>query len=735
MNELLEQFVLECRELVEAATEDLLALERSPSDRHRLDSAFRGFHTLKGAAGIVGFPAMGRVMHAAEEVLASVRNGDRPVSGELIGHCLSCLDQVVQWLDETASRDAVPIVSETVATALVARLTPASDVSPAASDQPIGEQAWFAPFLNRHAPLAGRARAAFRYVPDAGCFFRDEDPLGLVSLVPGMLAMELSPREPWPPADALDPFECNLIITALTASPPGDVLMVLQAVSARTDVCPVDGAIASVTGALPPEALAVLEEQCLVAANEAAEGFAGRLGSAGRVAANVLRRVGRAELAPLIHDAVARGQREGNGAAFVTVLRTALPVAADPPLGVGPHPRSAARTARALRVDVDRIDALVNLAGELIVAKNAVGHSARRARDGADADSLARALKDQHALLDRLVGTLRQSVLAIRMLPMGQTFRRFPRLIREMARELGKPVRLVIEGEATEADKSSVEALFEPLLHVLRNALDHGIEPEAERRAVGKPAEATVTLRAARAGDQVIVEASDDGRGIDPAQIRTVAAERGLASATVLAGMPDEAVTDLIFAPGFSTAAVVTGHSGRGVGMDAVRAAVARLGGHVSVASQPGAGTSVRIVLPFSVMMLRVMTVEAADQVFGIPIEAVLETIRVPRARIVRIGAAEVIVTRDRTMPLIRLRDVLGLPAGSGSNQAAAARIVVVAVADQTAALEVENLGERMDIMLKPMEGLLAETRGFAGTTVLGDGRVLIVLDPGELLA
>jgi two-component system chemotaxis sensor kinase CheA len=322
-------------------------------------------------------------------------------------------------------------------------------------------------------------------------------------------------------------------------------------------------------------------------------------------------------------------------------------------------------------------------------------------------------------------------------------FQHFPRLVREMAQELGRSVRLVIEGQTTEADKATVEALFEPLLHVMRNALGHGVEPEQERLAAGKPGHATVQLRAIRDGDQVIVEVTDDGRGIDAANVGRRAVRLGLVTDAVLAEMTDQAVIELIFSPGFSTAASVTSISGRGVGMDAVRTSVTRLGGRVTVTSKPGAGTSVRMTLPFTVMMLRVMTVEAGGQSFGIPIESIVETTRVPRDRIVRLGAADAIVLRERTVPLIRLTEVLGLPAADpGANRDA--RLVVVSVpgqndasldeTEQIGALEVDALGERIDVMLKPMEALLAGVGGFAGTTVLGDGRVLIVLDLAELL-
>jgi two-component system chemotaxis sensor kinase CheA len=585
--------------------------------------------------------------------------------------------------------------------------------------------------------------------------------LTLVAELPGILALELTPAQSWPPLEQFSPFECNLVITALLAASPDAAARGLQPVAGQLEICPIAASPNTDMG-ISPDAHAVLQEQLMLAANDEVAGFAGRLGSAARVAVNVLRRAGLTEAHRTLSDALNQAQGEGSGAAFISALQDLLAQTVAKP---GAEPSSAAapptttevgasfdkaedtaprtQLVRSLRVDADRIDVLVNLTSELTVVKNAIGHSARLAREGADPDDLMRRLKDQHARLDRLVGELQRSVLGIRVLPLHHVFQHFPRLVREMAQDLGKSVRLVIEGQATEADKATVEALFEPLLHLLRNALDHGVEPAAERLAMGKSSSATVHLRATRDGDQVIVEVTDDGRGIDVANIRRKAARLGLAAEASLAEMPDQAVTDLIFSPGFSTASSVTAVSGRGVGMDAVRAAVLRLGGRVSVSSQAGAGTNVRITLPFTVMMLRVMTVDAGGQSFGIPIEAVVETTRMPRAHMTRLGAAEVVILRDRTVPVIRLGEILGL-ATCNAGTDADARLVVVSIsgpngasedaAEQIGALEVDALGERIDVMLKPMDGLLAGVRGFAGTTLLGDGRVLIVLDLTELL-
>jgi len=320
--------------------------------------------------------------------------------------------------------------------------------------------------------------------------------------------------------------------------------------------------------------------------------------------------------------------------------------------------------------------------------------------------------------------------LSLRVLPLSHAFQRSPRHVREMAAQLGKPARLVIEGGSTEADKTIVEAIGEPLLHLLRNALDHGVEQSAARAAAGKAAMATLNLRAARVGDRVMIELEDDGAGIDLARVREVARTKEVVADAALEAMSDDEVQNLIFAPGFSTASAVTDVSGRGVGMDVVRATVERLGGRVSLSSRPGKGTTVKLALPFTVMMTRVLTVEARGQVFGVPMEAVLETIRVPRAEVVPVGAAHAVTVRHRTVPIVHLGHALG---GTQADFAPEATILIVSVGGDLGGLEVDRLGERLDVMLKPPEGLIAGAPGIDGTTLLGDGRVLIVLDLQEI--
>lgn len=633
MNEFIEQFLIEGRELVAQGSDDLLALEENPGDRERLDSAFRAFHTLKGAAGIVDFEAMAQALHAGEDVLSAVRSGAVVMTAALTDLCLACLDQVTTWMDQMQATGEVPADAQ------------------ARADQIVGQ---------------------FRLVSEAA----------------GAAGAEASP-------------------------------------DLRPETSPdVDGQ----GGSLPQAARSILEEQRMLLRDAAPAGLAGRRASAFRVAARVLRAIDRVSAAEQLENlAGATVPPESVGEGLADLLKELWPAAASQAGNLGAAPAETS-----VRVDVHRIDALVKLAGELTVAKNALSHCVRLIDEGeSDPRQAAAELKAQHLRLERLVADLQRSVVALRVLPLQTAFQRFPRLVREMASALGKPARLMVEGAATEADKTIVSAISEPLLHVIRNSLDHGLETAAERVALGKPTTATIHLRALRQGEHIVIEVEDDGRGVDLDRVRAVAAERGVASKMLLDTMSDAEAMDLIFAPGFSTAAAVSDLSGRGVGMDVVRTTVERLGGRVFLTSRPGLGTLVRFNLPFTVMMTRVMTVEAGGQMFGLPLEAVVETVRVARTAIASVGAARAFVLRNRTIPVIDLGKALGWERAGG---AADAIIVVVSAMGQLGGLEVDRLGDRLDAMLTAPDGLLAEVPGIDGTTLMGDGRVLIVLDVREFL-
>ncbi len=481
-----------------------------------------------------------------------------------------------------------------------------------------------------------------------------------------------------------------------------------------------------VSAGLPTPVRRVLDEQLLLIEERHPAGRRGRVVAAGRTVANILRHLSREDDLEDVERAVAAFLTNDDAtplAEAITRLTANVAKAAAPE--VRPD-----RGARHLRVNSERVDTLVALTAELIVAKNAVARIAKSAEESGN--PLARPLQGERARLDRLLARLQETVLNLRVVPLRVVFQRFQRIVRELAIELSKPTVLVIEGEDTETDRTIADMLFEPLLHIVRNAMDHGVETEPERRATGKPVIATIALRARRHGENVVIEVGDDGRGIDTARVRETARERNLLDSAALAAASEQDLLDLIFVPGFSTKEAVTDLSGRGVGMDAVRSAVERIGGRVGVESALGQGTTFRLTLPFSVMVTRVMTVATCGQTFGIPLDAIVESLRVPRSRILTIGSVETFVLRDRTIPLIDLAEVLGTPRKRDRNSDVLA--VVVSVAGQVGALEVDQLRDRIDVILRPIDGLLSGAPGIAGATLTDDGQVLLVLDLQELL-
>ncbi|WP_262030997.1 chemotaxis protein CheA [Microvirga sp. Mcv34] len=661
MDDLLQHFIVEARELAQQATDDLLALERDPAAAGHLDSAFRAIHTLKGSVGLFDLAPMGLALHAAEDLLSGLKAGEARLDGDVIDILLECIGKTDRWVGFIEERGQLPPEAGEEGYRLAGLLRSQLDQTVGASAPAISEAdiGWIDDLLatvpdredwtRRDAPLI-----AVRYIPRADCFFAGDDPLALLKSVPDLLAVRVTSREPWPPSADIDPFACNLLIEAL-ASAPFD-------------------AVKSVFRFVPDQVT----------------------------------------LQDLRWQGTFEGRRSG------------------PDVVQGHDPgASEAAGARLIRVDAARIDRLADLVGEMVVAKNALAHLASIG-DGMDRADLVQGILTSHAAIDRLVGDMHRAVMDVRMMPMREVFRRFPRAVREVTGQLGKAVDFSMEGQDVEADKSIVEGLFEPLLHILRNAVAHGTEPDDVRLAGGKPAKARIVLRAYREADRIVIEVSDDGRGIDPAAIRRKARERSVFSADRIERMSDAEAMELIFAPGFSTAEKVTDLSGRGVGMDAVRSSVERMGGQVGVQSRPGRGTTVRFILPLTVVMTKVMLVRIGGETYGLPMDGVLETAVVPASRILPIQGSEAFVLRGRTLPLVRLADLLEIP--SGSVPGAGTKVIVMRLGDEKVGIAVDGFAERMDVLMRPMAGILTDMPGLLGTTLLGDGSVLMVLDIPELI-
>jgi two-component system, chemotaxis family, sensor kinase CheA len=651
MDELIEQFAIEARELVQQASDDLICLGGDPANRERMESAFRAIHTLKGSVGLFDFGPMLEVLHQAEDLLSEARDGNIPVDATLIDPILAVIEWVEDSIDGIAQTGHLSEAQDKQAARLLT-LMKSEMISRETTSLifPSSVPDWAVSLHHQYsAGGADEALIALRYEPHPECFFNGDDPLATVSRLPGLRHLSLHLKQPSPSLESYDPFRCYLVIEAVCGGEPSDVV-------------------------------------------------------------NAFR---------LIPDQA-------------TVVR--IPAEADlrkPAAAVFSSRPEVNRQTSMLRVDSGRIDKLIEIAGELITAKNALIPLAEEARNEGNS-SLSRRIRASHMEIEQLVASLYNAATRARMVPLEQTFRRFPRLVRETSAKLGKSLDLIMEGETIEADREIVENLFEPLLHIIRNCLDHGLEPEAERLGLSKPARGRIFLRARRHGDQIGIEIADDGRGIDPERIRKTAIERGIVAAAQANALADQDVLQFVFAAGFSTVSSISDLSGRGVGLDVVQSSIQRLGGTVELRSTVGSGTSFSLNLPISFSMAQVMVVEAGGERYGLPIADVLETCKLPTSTVQSIRAGRAFVLRNRTIPLFYLAELLQIPIPSPHSTDI--KVLIVRAGTDQIGIAVDTIAERAETLTRPLNGLLRGIPGIAGTTLLGDGRVLLVLNLEELL-
>ena len=848
MSALLDQFVEEAGDLLEAAGAALLVLERNPADQGAVNDLFRSVHTLKGTSALFDLPALTKLVHAGEDLLDSVREGEIPVSGDFVDLQLEVFDLLRAWIEEIRSNHCLPDNAMSSSRELIVRLSESNvlvgAVKPAPTDTcravPAVESDWIDGLTESDRLRAFRTAAehrlciiALEYDPDKDCYFRGEDPLLACRNITDLLVFQIETLGPEPAPDEFDPYVCRLRFRALSTAPKAELehlfryvadqvrivelpperlavpsglegadaptqafagecarwiaagrlrdvrekaLALLEAVDSQLRAASVlrwliavvecaadDTALllrlarslsgeernAADTGAAPPRSvpssdlvLRIVGEQRRILALPTDDVVvrAGRIASVGRTLANVAAAHDAADAVRTLNAATVLALQTENPRPLFEAVDECfaggrrVPAAESADNAATPEKAEASsdsRTAsRMLKVDQGKIDRLMALIGELVVAKNALPFLARRAEHVHGSREMSREIGQRYGVIDRLAQEMQEAIMEVRLLPVSEVFARFPRLIRDVARKLDKQIDLVLEGEETQADKNIIELLGEPLVHVVRNAADHGIESPEARVAKGKPPQGTIRLKAMQEGDRVVIEVSDDGRGVNTERVLAKALERGLIDAEQAERMKPAEAANLIFHPGLSTMDAVSDLSGRGVGMDVVQTSIRNAGGTVSVFSQPDVGTTVRLALPLSMAVLRVMTIETAGTLYGVPIDLIAETVRVDASAIRSIKQAETFLLRDTIVPLVRLRSLLRLPGVVEEREA----VLVLRLGGALVGLIVDRFDEHMDIILKPLEGILVGLKGFAGTALLGDGRVLMILNVKELL-
>jgi len=385
-----------------------------------------------------------------------------------------------------------------------------------------------------------------------------------------------------------------------------------------------------------------------------------------------------------------------------------------------------------VRIDVKRLDDLMNQVGEIVLERNRilqmnVDYQTREnmVNFGDEFGKLAKRI-------DFVTSELQMQVLKIRMIPVEKVFKKFPRIVRNLSRDLGKEVELEIIGEETELDRSVVDEIGDPLIHLIRNALDHGLEQPEERVAAGKSRTGKVVLSATHEGNQIIISIKDDGRGIDPEKLARKAIDKGLVTEDQVAGMSQKEILDLIFLPGFSTKEKATDLSGRGVGMDVVRTNIRKLNGIIELRSEVGAGSEIILKLPLTLAIIQSLLVEVEHEVYSIPLAAVLETLKVDNSSFHYIGGQEVLKLRESVLPLMRLQRVFGV--AERSEKSSQSYIVVIGVAEKRIGLIVTRLLGQQEVAIKSLGKYLAKAPGIAGSTIMGDGRVALIIDPAGII-
>ncbi|ADU66090.1 chemotaxis protein CheA [Desulfurispirillum indicum] len=382
-----------------------------------------------------------------------------------------------------------------------------------------------------------------------------------------------------------------------------------------------------------------------------------------------------------------------------------------------------------IRVDVDRLDALMNLVGELVLGRNRILQLTSQMESDRDNEHVE-ALSETSAQLSLITTELQMAVMKTRMLPVGKVFNRFPRMVRDLSRELKKDIELIITGEDTELDKSVVEEIGDPLVHLIRNSCDHGVETPEERKAVGKPATGKVHLSAFHEGNHIVIEIKDDGKGIDADVIKAKAVEKGVITEAEASRMGKTEALNLIFAPGFSTAAKVTDVSGRGVGMDVVRTNIEKLNGLIVIDTDLGKGSTFTIKIPLTLAIIQVLLVGVSDESYAIPLVSVVETVKVTRGEIKTIERKQVLRLRDEVVPLVKLSGIFDVPTEEKND----VYIVILGLAERRIGLIVDTLLGQEEIVIKTLGDYLKGTPGITGATIMGDGRVNLIVDVASMI-
>ncbi|EPQ7095144.1 chemotaxis protein CheA [Pseudomonas aeruginosa] len=739
--EILQDFLVEAGEILEQLSEQLVELESRPDDMDLLNAIFRGFHTVKGGAGFLQLNALVECCHIAENVFDILRKGERRVSSELMDVVLQALDTVNAMFDQVREQsEPTPATPELLAA--LARLAEPEGAEPA---EPVQAPPAAVPPAEPAAPPEAPAQSASSDITDdefeqlLDALQGDEAPASAVAEAPAAPAGdEISDAEFEalldqlhgkgkfvPPAVSAEPAQVPAEAVEPAAAAAGDdisddefeaLLDELHGKGKFGDVPEAAGTPAAPAAAAP-------------AAAPAEQGKAPAAAGGDEISDD--------EFESLLDELHGKGKFNGASEAVAAAAAVAKNIAAKSPAAkpVAPAKAAAARPAApdrpaaseaetTVRVDTARLDEIMNMVGELVLVRNRLVRLGLNSGDEAMAKAVAN--------LDVVTGDLQMSVMKTRMQPIKKVFGRFPRLVRDLARNMKKEINLELVGEETDLDKNLVEALADPLVHLVRNAVDHGIESPEEREAAGKPRVGQVVLSAEQEGDHILLMITDDGKGMDAEVLRNKAVEKGLLERDAADRLTDLECYNLIFAPGFSTKTEISDVSGRGVGMEVVKTKISQLNGTVNVFSQKGSGSKIVIKVPLTLAIMPTLMVMLGSQAFAFPLVNVNEIFHLDLSRTNVVDGQEVVIVRDKALPLFYLKRWL-VPSAAHEEQGEG-HVVILSVGTQRIGFVVDQLVGQEEVVIKPLGKMLQGTPGMAGATITGDGRIALILDVPSML-
>ena len=719
LDQALQTFIMESRELLEAMEESLLGLESEPDDKEAIGAIFRAAHTIKGSGGLFGLDGIVAFTHVVENVLDRVRSDEVPINGDLIALLLSCRDYIGMLVDQIAADSSAQPdrETETTGTMLLNQLKAYQVATKEQSSVPAT-----APSQHQTTVLTQSGgtvesdhwHISLRFSHDV--LRNGMDPLAFIRYLDNMgeIVHIATLSDAMPFAPDMDPESCYL---GFEIDFHGD----------NVDKATIEGVFEFVRDdctlrIMPPHSRI---EEYIQLINELPEDKI-RLGELLVNSGSLTRK--ELDEALRLQALSAESCREASPTQEICSLGKILveqcmvqPELVDAALGKQKLAKdNKAQESKLIRIQADKLDQLINLVGEMVIAGAATSLLAQRTRDPA--------LHESTSTLSRLVEEIRDSALQLRMVQIGETFSRFNRVVRDVSKEIGKDIGLAIGGAETELDKSVVEKIGDPLMHLVRNSMDHGIEKAEIRLQRGKPAKGTVHLNAYHESGSIVVEVGDDGGGLNRERILSKALEKGLVTANQV--LCDQDVYGLIFEAGFSTAEAVTNLSGRGVGMDVVRRNIEALRGTVEIDSCEGVGTTVKIRLPLTLAIIDGFLLGVGSASYVVPLDMVMECVELNEVERQETRESNYINLRGTVLPFIRLRDQFREQGKLSRRE----NIVVVQYAGQKAGLVVDELMGEFQTVIKPLGKLFGNLKGVSGSTILGSGEVALILDVPALI-